>query len=302
MQALGAAIPDSAKTIFNLLNSQQFSLTVTLLNTIVDTTITVEQTVGTITTTLQPDLSVPIDGCLVILCNLTANIATVNITISGSQAIGGVRFGLSATGIVDQNSEAQEVYFASTFTMSNRTMSQNPYFSIELIQDINETKPLSLNGQSNYSGLWIPTYTQDSDRNFYTLDNYEKYHTNSYTILTIDISQAAYYIYNIQQPIVKSTSATFNNILFASMCMEIFGFVLLIFKLGIVPLIRLIIRLIQLEEEKSKEKKDDDDDESDNEKKEKKEEETESDDDDEIPPKIKLEPGENEWYTPDVKI
>jgi len=305
MQSLGAVVSDSAKTIFNLLQSQQYTLTVTLLNTIVGTNITVEETVGTITKQLQTVLSAPVNGCLVISSNLTENIATININISGSQAIGGVRIGLSAPAIVDQNSVANELYFANSYTMTNRTMSQDPYFNIELIQVINETKPLSINNVSQYSGLWIPTFIMDNDQNFYTQTEYDQYHTNLYTILTIDITQATYYVYNIEKPIIKTTGVIFKNILFASMCLEIFGFAFLIFKLIIIPFIRLIIRLVwskKEEKEESKEENDDNDSDDDETKKTEEHKSDDDDDDDEIPQKIKLEPGKNEWYMPDIKI
>jgi len=309
MQPLGAAVSNDAKEIFTLLQSQQFLLIVTLLNTITNTTITVEQTVGTITTKLQTDISIPVDGCLVISCNLTANIATVNINISSSQTIGGVRIGLSAPAIVNQNSEAKELFFANSFTMSNQTMSQEPYFNLELIQVINETRSLSVNEASQYSGLWIPVFIVDDDQNFYTASEFADYHTNYSTILTIDISEAAYYIYNVEKPITKTTSAIFKNILFASMCLEIFGFVFLIFKLAIIPLVRLIIsRVWPKEEEKSKEKngENDDDDESEKEEDKAKDDSDDDDDDDDVDDekskKSKLKPGKNDWYMPNVKI
>jgi hypothetical protein len=305
MQSLGAAVTGDAQTIFNVLQSQQFILSVTLLNTISNTNTTVTETVGTITKTLQCNFSVPTNGCLIISCNLTSNIATININISSSQAIGGVRISLSALSIVNQNSQAKELYFANSFTMTNRTMSQEPYFSIELFQVINETKPLSATDVSQYSGLWIPIFTKDDDRNFYILSDFEKYHTQLFTILTIDINQAAYYVYNIEKPIIKTRGVIFKNILFASMCMELFGFAFLIFKLVIVPSVQLIMRLIRPKEKESKEENDNDDGDSDDNEKEEKEEENKSDDDDddeEIPQKIKFGFGKNEWYMPDVKI
>jgi len=302
MQSLGAAVSDSAKTIFNLLlsQSQQFTLTVTLLNTIVNTNITVNQAVGTITTVLPSKSSVLTSGCLIISCNLTSNIVTVSINISSSQPIGGVSIGLSASSIVEQNSVAKEVFFVTSFNMTNRTMSQDPYFSIELVQVINETKPLSLNALSNYSGLWIPIFSQDEDQNFQVQSDYEQYHTGLYTILTIDISQAAYYVHNVEKPIIKTTAIIFKNILFASMCLEIYGFVILILKLAIIPLARWIIQRVQSKGEESKEDNKDDEDDDDDDKTEK--EESDSDDDDEIPQKKKFGLGENEWYKPDTKI
>ena len=299
MQALGAAVPDTMKEIFSLLKSQKFTLIVTLLNTLVNQNIVVTQTVGSIVTKLNIDLSAPTNGCLVISCNLTANIATVNINISTTNLIGGVSIGLSGPGTSDQYNQLKELNFSQSFYIANRTMSQDPYITIELIQIINETKPLSsVTDVSKYSGLWIPTFIKDDDQNFYTLADYETYHTQLYTILTVDITQAAYYVYNVEKPIIKTTAVIFKNILFASMCVEILAFAFLIVKLAIGPLFRLIIRLIySKKEEESKEE----DDESEKEE----EEEHKSDDDDEVidetPKQVNLKPGINEWYTPNIK-
>jgi hypothetical protein len=296
MQALGTPVPDDAKEIFNLLASQKFHLIVTLLNTIVDTNVIVTQTVGLITQQLSTVLSVPIDGCLAISCNLTANIATITLTILSSQAIGGVAISLWAPGIVGVNNQVKELNFSYSFTMLNRTMSQQPSFDMELIQVINETKPLSSSAASQYSGLWIPAFSQDEDLNFQTQSYYEQYHINPSTILTIDISQADYYIYNSEQPIIRSASVIFKNLLFASMCLEIFAFAFLFFKLFVIPVLKIIRQLIWSEFEESKE-------ENENEESEKEEEEEHESEDDsgEMPQQIEFELGTNEWYTPNVK-
>ena len=295
MRSLGTPIPNNARKIYNLLNSQQFLLTVTLLNTNIDTNVTVTQIIGTRTTQLRRSVSVPTSGCLMISCNLTSNLAMVMLNVSSYQTIGGVRIALSASLIAEENNIARGIAFANSFNVTHRIMSQHPYFTIELIQVINETKALAVIGTSNYSGLWIPTFTQDSDRNFYTESGFEQYHTRPYTLLTIDIQQGTYYIYNIEKPIIKTTAVIFKNFLFASMCMEIFGFILLIFKLAIMPLVRLIIRLIR---SKKNEIKEDDNDKSEEE--EEVREESESDDD--LPQIVKFGPGDNQWYKSDVPI
>lgn len=295
MRSLGTPIPTSARKINHLLNSQQFTLTVTLLNTNIDANVTAKQIIGARTTQLRRHLSVPNSGCLIISCNLTSILAVVVLNVSSYQTIGGVRIGLSASSTVDGTNIAQEVAFSNSFNVTHRIMSQQPYFTIELIQVINETKPLAVIGTSNYSGLWIPTFTQDSDRNFYSESGFEQYHTRPYTLLTIDIQQGTYYIYNIEKPIVKTTAVIFKNFLFASMCMEIFGFVLLIFKLAIMPLVRLIIRLIRSKKDETKE---DDNDESEEEE----EVPEESDSEDDRPQIVRFGPGENQWYKSDVQI
>ncbi|CAF0993148.1 unnamed protein product [Adineta ricciae] len=304
MQSLGAAIPADTATIFNLLSQQSFVATVTLLNTVVNLTVTVEKTIGTITEQLQRDLYVPTDGCIVISFNLTTNMATITVNITGSTAIGGVRIGLYGPEIVDINNKVQELNFSYAFIIQNQTLSQEPYFEMDLIQVINETKGLSTGAPSQFSGLWIPKFSKDDDRNFQTLAEYEKYHAESQTTLTIDLTQSMYYIYNIEQPIIKTANVVFKNILFVSMCMELFGFGFLFFKLAISPLCRLVSRLICQKNDESKEENNEGESES-----EKEEEEEDSDDESdgneedvhEIPKQIELPPEKTKWYKPNPK-
>ncbi|UJR37191.1 hypothetical protein I4U23_029899 [Adineta vaga] len=305
MQSLGAAIPTDAKRIFNLLETQSFTMNIGLLNTMVDLNVTVEKTIGTITETLSRDISVPTNGCILISFNLSATIAVVTINISGSQAIGGIRIGLYGSEIVENNNRVQELNFSSSFILQNQTLSQEPYFNMELIQVINETKSLSAADPSQFSGLWIPTFIKDDDRNFQTPDEYKKYHTQSQTTVTIDLTQAVYYIFNIEQPIIKTASVIFKNILFASMCMEIFAFAFLFFKLTIAPICGLISKCIW---RKDAETKEEDGSGSESEKEEEEEENESSDDDDddqdnveEIPKEMAFETANNKWYQHNTK-
>ena len=303
MQSLGALIPDDAKTIFSLLSLQKFTLVVTLLSTTINSSsnVTILQKVGAVTTALSARLSSPVDGCLMISTNLTTDIAEITIDISSSARIGGVRIGLQAPAISQEYNTVQELNFANGFVISNRTLSQEPYFGIELIQIVNETRGFSVNEPSNYSGLWIPTYSKDDTRNFFSLSDYEKYHTSSYTIITIDITKAAYYIKNLEKPIIKTARVLFKNFLFATTCMEIIGFGVVVFKLAIIPAIRLIVNKVRSKEQEKTEGENANS-ESEEEQEEEEEEESDINDGDEIPQIIKYGPGQNDWYTPDVQI
>ena len=295
MQSSGTAIPADAKNIFSMLASQEFVLVVSLLNTIANLTITGEKTIGSITETLPTVISMPTVGCVTILCNLTTSIATIAFHIIGSQAIGGISIGLYGPEIQEDNNKVREVNFSYAFTMSNQTMSQEPYFIMELIQVVNETRSLATNGRSQFSALWIPTFSQDTDRNFQTPEEYGKYRTHKNTTLSIDLTQAVYYIYNTEKPIIKTASVIFKNILFVSMCMELFAFAFLFFKLTIAPALRLVSRLIWPKEGEPEAENGNDDSE--------KEEPAGSDDDDidEGPQQFPMKPGGNEYYQPDAK-
>ncbi len=62
------------------------------------------------------------------------------------------------------------------------------------------------------------------------------------TTLTIVISEASYYIKNVQSPIARLPDIIFRLLLFSILCLEISGLIFLIFKLLIIPLYNKIAR------------------------------------------------------------
>lgn len=61
------------------------------------------------------------------------------------------------------------------------------------------------------------------------------------TILTISISETAFYIKNNQAPIAKRQEIIFHNLLFTIVCLDIFGLIFLIFKLILIPLFEYLL-------------------------------------------------------------
>ncbi len=62
------------------------------------------------------------------------------------------------------------------------------------------------------------------------------------TTVTIVISETSYYIQNREFPIAKQTEIIFHDLLFTIVVLEIFGLIYLIFKLGIIPLAKMIVK------------------------------------------------------------
>ena len=55
------------------------------------------------------------------------------------------------------------------------------------------------------------------------------------TTLTVVITEAAYYIKNVQSPIAKKSEVMFRTLLFSFLCLEMFAMTFLVAKLIILP-------------------------------------------------------------------
>jgi hypothetical protein len=105
---------------------------------------------------------------------------------------------------------------------------------------INETKPMT-GDESEFSGIYIPTFTVDMNSLFVTNDQYVTSALTT-TILTIVITETPYYVKNLQEPIARQSEIIFRNLLFTIVCLEIFGLVFISYKLLLKPLYYAIVR------------------------------------------------------------
>jgi len=58
--------------------------------------------------------------------------------------------------------------------------------------------------ESDFGGIYIPTFSVDLNSLFLTQDQYVR-STSTVTILTVAVSETPYYVKNLQQPIAKQT-------------------------------------------------------------------------------------------------
>jgi hypothetical protein len=243
MQSLGTPLLEDEQPLFEMLNNQSFTLNVDFINS--DFTayeLHVFQVVGSTLLEL-PRITNESDGLLQVSTNLTSHSRTIAFNLSSNSALGGFRVGLTGPAMKNMNYVVQELHFASSFNYSGRTVTQDPSITIQLIKLINETEGLSSTDDTQYSALWIPTFIINNDQVFYTEDDFQLYHILDNTILTVQVTEATYYIYNKQEPIAKVSKVIFTDILFTTMCIELFGLTFLVFKLGILPGIEAIINL-----------------------------------------------------------
>jgi hypothetical protein len=101
---------------------------------------------------------------------------------------------------------------------------------------VNETEPLS-GDQSNFGGIWYPTFGYDINEMFISADNYVTMANLTSTKVTIVLSETSYYIKNLQSPIAKESEVIFRTLLFSFLCLELCAIFFLICKLLIIPFI-----------------------------------------------------------------
>jgi len=117
-------------------------------------------------------------------------------------------------------------------------LAQSLPIDLDITKVINETLPM-IGEESDFSGIYIPTFTIDPNSLFLSTNQYV-FSNLTLTTLTIDILETPYYVKNLQQPIAKSSEIIFHNLLFTTVCLEIFGLVFLLYKLAFKPLCHLL--------------------------------------------------------------
>jgi len=242
MQSLGTPVLEEEQQLFDMLDSQPFTLNVAFINTdFSPQNLTVYEVLGSILVNLSRTTQAT-NGMLAASTKVSHS-TTIAFNVSSNSAVGGLRVGLTGPSMAQDNYYVRELNFSYAFNYSNRTTTQNPTITIQLIKLINATEPLSANDETKYSALWIPTFIYNDDQLFYTEDDFELYHVLDNTIFTVEITEATYYIYNEQEPITKVTEVIFTDILFTTMCIELFGLTFLFYKLAISPIIKAILGL-----------------------------------------------------------
>jgi hypothetical protein len=241
--ATGIPPNDDAAPIFALLNAQPFTLHIDFINAVFNCTdITVIQV-------KDIDLPMPISSCsdtestVSFSLLLPSQDISLQIQLTGINTIGGFRISLEGADANVENETLNAAYtlvdlaFAQIFLVSGRLLTQQPSCTLQLTKLINRTYPLSEDGQTEFSAIWLPFFSDTLDQMFVDETEY-KYATSSSTVLSIVISETSYYILNTQRPIAAEDELIFTNLLFTIVCLEIFGLGFLIFKLIIIPFLK----------------------------------------------------------------
>jgi hypothetical protein len=240
IQSLAIPITDEEKEMFNLLNNQVFTLNIDFINTLIGcNAISIEALFGLTWTTIRWLDCNNVNNILTLTISLPYQQVSVRITADDINTIGGLRIGLSSPGHTDNAFTLEELHFYKAFSKNGYLLSQTLPVAIAITKIINETKPM-VGEESDYGGIYVPTFTVDMNSLF--LSNGQYITTEStLTILTIAITETPYYVKNLQEPIARQPEIIFRNLLFTVVCLEIVGLVFLSYVLLFKPLYKAIV-------------------------------------------------------------
>ena len=166
----------------------------------------------------------------------------------GNAYVGALRVCLNGSAILanGSSSSVKELFFCQLISSRDQTMSQTTNVHVDLTKSINRTEGLQTSASVSYSGIWIPTLTVKSvnDRLIYEQQGaYLRYLAGQQVVL-VSLSETPFFIKNTQEPIARSGEILFHNVLFSTVCIELFALAFLLFKLALLPVFRWILLTI----------------------------------------------------------
>ena len=240
MQSLATPVSESNQPVFALLDAQVFTLNVDFISTaFTEDLLTVYQLSGENLKTLNYTLTYQ-NGTLRTATILPIHTLAVQFQFKDNFPIGAARVGLSAPFLEEDSSQVQELNFSEVFNYSTRIMTQDPQITIQLIRSINETQPLSNSDDSQYSAIWTSIFVYNNEQMFYSDANYRLYHTKDQSVFIVRLTEASYFIFNVQEPITRMTEVIFTSLLFSTMCIELFALMFLFYKLAMHSFVKLM--------------------------------------------------------------
>ncbi|CAF4714773.1 unnamed protein product [Rotaria sp. Silwood2] len=251
LQTLAIPPPETERKMFDLLNEQSLLLNVDFINTFINCdVVSIQALFSNIWSTIRWSNCQNIDSILSLSIPLPHQHISVEITLAQVQTIGALRIGVSGDKHEEDSYKLQELNFYGSFSKNGSVLAQILPVSLTLTKVINET--LSMKGEkSNFSGIYIPTYTIDLNNLFISRDQYIR-STSQAIILSIVLSETPYYVKNQQQPIAKQPEIIFHNVLFTVVCLEIFGLIFILYKLIFKTIYHSICWVVFRHHEKSK--------------------------------------------------
>ena len=240
LQSSAIPVLDIEQVIFDLLNNQTLTVEFAFINTKIHCdSIALQALYGTKWMTLRYlDCSNP-ESTLTLTVALPYQQISIKILISDTKTIGGFRVGLFGAGEEVEYNTLKELHFYKSFSQSGAILSQNLTVNLAITKVINQTIPL-VGEESNFTGIYIPIFTVDPNSLFVTNDQYVRTSSQQLTTLTFTTSETPYYVQNTQEPIARQPEIVFRNLLFTIVCLEIFGLVFLLYRLGFKPIYRVI--------------------------------------------------------------
>lgn len=180
---------------------------------------------------------------------LPAHKMTLNIILYGSQTTRAFRFGISAKQLHLSHKTARVLNFSKRFSSTGKhRLSHNPQVNLEITKEINVTEELTESDATTITGLWLPTFTFDTDQMFINIDNplnstNERFSaTHSSTTISIFIRETMFFVKNKQKPIARRAEIIFHTILFIGVCIDLLAMMFLLLNLWIVSPMKFFLK------------------------------------------------------------
>ena len=236
VQSLSIPFTEAEKEMFYLLNQQNFTLHVDFVNTLITCdVISIQALFGLIWSTIRWLDCNNTNSILTLSILLPYQHISVRILLSDAKTIGGLRIGLSSPGHAKiLNYVLEELHFYQSFSKVGYLLSKTLPVTVDITKIINETKPMT-GEESEFGGIYVPTFTVDPNSLFVSNDQYVV-SSMAETALTIVIIETPYYVKNMQEPIAREPEIIFRNLLFTVVCLEIVGLVFIFYVLVIKPI------------------------------------------------------------------
>ena len=241
VQSLAIPLNNFDQKMFDLLDNQEFLLNVDFVNTLINCdAVSIEALYGITWTTIRWLSCDNINSTLKLAIPLPFQHISVQIYVADSKTIGGLRIGLYSPGHQTGSYSLKELNFIQAFYKIGQILARDLPVTVSLTKVVNETLALD-GGDSDFGGIYIPTFTVDYNSLFYTADQFVR-STLTVTTLSLILSETPYYVKNLQQPIAKPSEIVFQNLLFITVCLELFGLIFLMYKMLFKPFYYYLIK------------------------------------------------------------
>ncbi|CAF3684936.1 unnamed protein product [Rotaria sp. Silwood1] len=203
LQSLGIPHAQAEQHMFDLLHEQELYLNIDFVNTLINCdSISMQALFGTTWATIRWLTCQNINSILSLSIPLPYQHISVQILIDDVKTIGALRIGLYGHGNESQHYRLKELNFYQSFSKIEQLLAQNLPIALALTKVINETLPM-IGEESEFSGIFIPTFTVDFNSLFLSNDQYVR--------SSIEIQKwHPIYFHNHEQPCFTNVSRSVN--------------------------------------------------------------------------------------------
>lgn len=227
------------KEMFGLLNSQEFTLNIEFINTLIHcgaVTLEYEKHIA-----FNPFSCYTNDRILYVSVKLPVHNLNLKLILFDNETIDAIRIHLTGLDAYLTDKYVQNLNFSKGFKRTDHFLSQNLVINLQLTKSINITEGLTDNDNTTYTSLWLPTFVYDTNQLFSRLNSSK---SEPSTILLLPISESVFFIKNKQKPIARRSEIIFHIILFIGICIDLTCMMMFLLRVWFMPIMIFLIRKV----------------------------------------------------------